>query len=30
MVETWHVIDGLPLKMLKKRAEVDEYQDQRS
>jgi SnoaL-like polyketide cyclase len=24
MVETWHVIDGLPLKMLKK-GEVDEY-----
>jgi len=29
MVETWHVIDGLPTKMLKKR-EVDEHQDQRN
>jgi hypothetical protein len=29
MVETWHVFDGLPPKMLKKR-EVDEYQDQRN
>jgi hypothetical protein len=28
MVETWHVIDGLPLKMLKEK-EVDKYQDQR-
>ena len=29
MVETWHVIDGLPTKMLKKR-DVDEHQDQRN
>jgi len=29
MVETWHVIDGLPTKMLKKR-KVDEHQDQRN
>ena len=29
MAETWHVIDGLPTKMLKKR-EVDEHQDQRN
>jgi predicted SnoaL-like aldol condensation-catalyzing enzyme len=28
MAETWHVIDGLPPKMLK--GEVDEYQDQRN
>lgn len=29
MMETWHVIDGLPTKMLKNR-EVDEHQDQRN
>jgi predicted SnoaL-like aldol condensation-catalyzing enzyme len=29
MVETWHVIDGAPTKMLKKR-EVDEHKDQRN